>query len=272
MRSGFALMLALAVGCATPDHYEPRLDGGGGAGADAGEGAADIPHPMQDTAPADVFSQPSPDAGSPDVASMADGPADSVPPLDERPPVDARPPSDSSQPADLPVAECIKCTGGSCAANRWDFDSGSLQGAKSGGSFAASPAVAMAPPFQGAQSLAMAIPVDFTGVGAGGSSYASFPICPETSSANLRTKTFRARVYLENGAQPATMPFNLQLYTEDMVEPIVNTFYPPGSWVLLEGQLPAAEDSSVTELQLWFGSATNPAWKGTVWVDDVRVE
>jgi hypothetical protein len=156
--------------------------------------------------------------------------------------------------------------------NRWDFDSGSLQGAKSGGDFAASPAIAMAPPYQGAVSLAMSIPVDFTGLGAGGSSYASFPICPGTSSASLRGKTFKARVYLENGSQPATMPLNLQLYTEDMVEAIVNTFHPPGSWVLLEGQLPAVEDANVTELQLWFGSATNPAWKGTVWVDDVRIE
>ena len=62
------------------------------------------------------------------------------------------------------------------------------------------------------------------------------------------------------------------LTTEDMVEAIVNTFHAPGSWVLLEGQLPAVEDASVTELQLWFGTATNPAWKGTVWVDDVRIE
>jgi len=220
------------------------------------------------------------DAATPDrvieMDSGPDAPADASlrdVPVDEAPrdaPLDERLAPDLGLPADSPPVACIRCSSGSCAGTRWDFDSGSLQGAKSGGVFAASPAIAMAPAYQGAQSLAMSIPVEFTG--AGDSSFASFPICVGTSSVNLRTKTFKARVYLENGSQPATMPFNLQLYTEDMVEAIVNTFHAPGSWVLLEGQLPAVEDANVTELQLWFGPWMNPGWRGTVWVDDVRIE
>jgi hypothetical protein len=261
MRTSIALLVLIA-GCATPNKYYPDA---GDLPADAA--GMDGARMVDDAATPDRVIEMDSGPDAPADASLRDVPVDEA--LQDAA-VDERLSPDLSLPADQPPVACTRCTNGSCAGMLWDFDSGSLQGAKSGGVFAASPAIAMAPAYQGSQSLAMSIPVEFTG--AGNSAYASFPICGGTSSANLRTRTFKARVYLENGSQPATMPFNLQLYTEDMTEAIVNTFHAPGSWVLLEGQLPAVEDANVTELQLWFGSAMNPSWRGTVWVDDVRID
>jgi hypothetical protein len=168
--------------------------------------------------------------------------------------------------------DCAKCSNGSCIRHSWTFDSGTLEGATvdNQGVYTKFPAVAVAPAYLGKQSLAMMIPVEFTLPG--DSLYARFQVCMGASTANLRTRTFRARVFLETANQATTMQFWLQLYSDQQVAAIADTSYPAGSWIGLEGQLPAVEDGNVKDLILSVGSANNPKWSGRVWVDDVRID
>jgi hypothetical protein len=166
--------------------------------------------------------------------------------------------------------DCAKCGGGNCIRNRWTFDSGTLEGATvDPGVYAQSPGVAQAPSYLGKQSLAMLIPVEFTG--AGDSFYARFHVC-SGATADLRTRTFRMRVFLENVNQAAAMPFWLHLFSDQQVAEIAFTTYSAGSWIALEGKLPMVEDGKVANLILSVGAANNPKWSGQVWVDDVRID
>jgi hypothetical protein len=116
----------------------------------------------------------------------------------------------------------------------------------------------------------MSVPFEFNFAGA--SSYLAFPICSASASANLRGKTFRARVFLETQDQSATTPFVLQLFTDKTNEAFVNTMQSAGTWIILEGTIPASEDPSASELQIWVGGYQNPKWSGKVWADDVIIE
>jgi hypothetical protein len=115
----------------------------------------------------------------------------------------------------------------------------------------------------------MVIPVAFTA--AGDSFYARFHVCSATT-ADLKTRTFHMRVFLETVGQAGAMPFWLMLYSDQQVAAIADTTYSAGSWIALEGKLPTVEDGKVADLILSVGAANNPKWSGRVWVDDVRVE
>jgi hypothetical protein len=167
--------------------------------------------------------------------------------------------------------ECAKCSDNSCIRNRWTFDSGTLEGATvDPGVYTQSPGVGQAPAYLGKQSLAMTIPVEFTAMG--DSFYARFHVCEGTNTANLKTHTFRVRVFLETVNQATSVPFALILYSDQQVDAIASTPYSAGSWIILEGKLPLIEDGKVADLILSVGSAMNQKWSGRVWVDDVFID
>jgi hypothetical protein len=168
--------------------------------------------------------------------------------------------------------DCVKCSDGACIRNRWNFDSGSLGGARvDPNPVAQSPAVATAPVYQNQKSLAMSVPTQIGSAGTG--FYIQFPVCSGGRTANLKNRVFHARVFLETQGQPLpTMPFNLQLYSDKMTEFIVNTLQSADQWVVLEGTLPPVEDPVVLELLIWVGGYMNASWTGRVWVDDVRID
>ena len=116
----------------------------------------------------------------------------------------------------------------------------------------------------------MTVPIEFTAMG--DNVYARFHVCQGANTANLRDSTFRARVFLETLNQASTVPFVLTLYSDQQVEAIANTPYSAGSWLTLEGKLPASEDGKVTDLIVSLASGMNPKWSGRLWVDDVRIE
>jgi hypothetical protein len=152
----------------------------------------------------------------------------------------------------------------------WNFDSGSLQGARvDSGSYAQQPAVALAPEYMGGKSWGMAIPVEFTA--SGDAFITRFRVCRGSSTSNLRSKTFSVRIYLETLNAAATTPFIAQLHTERQNLPIAETSYSAGAWFILEGSFPQGEDPNVNEVWLTLGSFLNPKWSGRVWIDDLQI-
>jgi hypothetical protein len=267
---GIVLLVAAAtLGCAEPNLYRAP-EGGAPVVPDAG-GSLDAAAEPRD-APAPDLAEGR-EVGSPDVPADV-GEGQGLAEVSRDSPHDSAP-SDLAAP-DLPVAvdtgePCTKCSDGTCIRNRYDFEDGSLDGVRVDSPAANSPVIALAPAFQGSQSLAVAVPAQLSSGGISGYSV-YFRVCKSGASAYLRPRTFKARVYLQNDAQPAAAPFLLQLYSAKLTEPIVNASHPAGSWALLEGMLPAVEDPNVEELLVFIGLGMDPSWTGRAWIDDIRIQ
>jgi hypothetical protein len=267
-----ALALA-AASCATPDVYHPP--DASSAGMDGAEslvplldGAADAPAMSHDGSVLELDAPAGVDGPSADLG-VDQGTRDM--PADGQGAADAAV-TDASRP-DAPPADCLKCSDGTCARTAWNFDDGALGGTKAYGERLLSPAVALSPPYQGRQSLAVVESFKFGDL-SGSSGGLTFPVCPSGATASVRNKKFSIRVFVESasGTPAAASVFYLYLFSEQMIAPFVETTYPDGSWVLLEGRVPDVEDGRMGELYVVVAVKSNPDWEGRAWVDDVRIE
>lgn len=166
--------------------------------------------------------------------------------------------------------QCTKCTDGTCIRNRYDFDNAKLDGAmvEAGNSQVSSTVLAVGPQYLGQQTLAMVISV---GLEEHGSFRTFFDVCQGAATSNLRTKAFRLRAFLE--ADPTiSAPLHFMLFMQKEQLAFFQTSIPVGTWVLLEGRLPADEDPDVSRLSLYIATNQVPKWSGRIWLDDLRIE